>query len=56
MGIDDLKHMLVNKIDQVNFADAKKDVMPFLKNPSVVQIWSDNFFKELIKKLKETED
>jgi len=52
MDLPQLKIMLNNKIDQVNFADAKKDVMPFLKNASVIEIWSQDFFKMLIMKIK----
>lgn len=52
---NELMRMLINKIDQVNFIDAKKDVMPFIKDPSVVQLWSSDFFKELIAKIKTTD-
>jgi len=52
MDLPQLKIMLNNRIDQVNFEDAKKDVMPFLKNASVIEIWSQDFFKMLIMKIK----
>ncbi len=44
--------LLVEKIDSVDFTSAKKEVMPFLKDPDSVEIWSKYFFKEIISKMR----
>ena len=33
----------------------KKDVIPFIKDPSVLNIWSANFFKAITENLKTNE-
>jgi predicted nucleotidyltransferase component of viral defense system len=52
LKLSDLVELLTNKIDQINFTTAKKEVMPFLKDLASVQDWSQVFFKEIIAKLK----
>ena len=44
---------LINQtIDQLNIAQAKKDVEPFLRHPSVLQAWSKEFFHDAVKRIK----
>ena len=50
--IEDLKRLLKNKINEVDFESAKKEVLPFLKDPSNVALWSKDFFQEIILKIK----
>lgn len=40
------------QIEEVDFEKAKQDVLPFLKDPDSVRIWSRSFFKEIIKNIK----
>ena len=42
-----LFNMLFNKFKEVDFDQAKKDVRPFIKDPSVLQLWSEDFFKTI---------
>jgi predicted nucleotidyltransferase component of viral defense system len=44
--------LLINKIDTVDFASARKEVAPFLKDRDSVAIWSKDFFREIISKMK----
>lgn len=47
-----LVSMLIQKIDRVDFTAAKKDVMPSIKDPSSVAIWSKDFFGEVAKRMR----
>jgi len=39
------------QIDSVDFENAKQDVLPYLKDPTEVDIWSRAFFKEYVRKI-----
>lgn len=43
----DLKELLYSKFDRTDFEKAKKDIIPFIKDPNVVDIWSADFFKKI---------
>lgn len=49
--IDDIKKMLCERFDNIDFNQAKKDVEPFIKNPSVLDVWSKDFFKQITENL-----
>jgi len=40
----ELKSLLKNRFAAVDFDQARKDVLPFIKNPEVVTLWSAEFF------------
>jgi len=40
------------KFAELNIAAAKKDILPFLRNPMAVEIWSREFFESLLLQLK----
>lgn len=46
-NIDVLKSMLNKKFEQINFDAAKKDVLPFIKDASSLDIWSKDFFTNI---------
>ena len=39
------------RIDSIDFENAKQDVLPYLKDPTEVDIWSREFFKEYVRKI-----
>ena len=39
------------RIDSIDFENAKQDVLPYLKDPTEVDIWSRAFFKEYIRRI-----
>lgn len=45
---DELKEMLKNKIRNTNIEMVKNDVRPFIKNPSEMEIWSTDYFLQLV--------
>lgn len=50
--IEDIREMLCDRFDSINYNQARQDVMPFIKNPAVTDIWSADFFKGITEKLR----
>lgn len=46
-SLDEIKGMLVNRFDTIDFAQAREDVEPFIHDTSVLNIWSADFFKQI---------
>ncbi len=46
-----LMKLLIHKIEQVNFEQIKEDVIRFIPNQKAIEIWSSNYFLDLIKYL-----
>ncbi|MGN1344687.1 MAG: nucleotidyl transferase AbiEii/AbiGii toxin family protein [Traorella sp.] len=53
LTLDDVKKMLYQKFDSIDFEEAKKDVIPFIKNIDSLSIWSNDFFKAISDQIKE---
>ena len=52
LTIDNLKALLNVRFENLNFEQAKEDVLPFVRNKSKLDLWSVEFFKEITKNLK----
>lgn len=50
-NIDILKEMLEKKFKEINYTDAKEDVMPFIKDIESLNLWSSDFFIDINKNL-----
>jgi len=50
-NIDVLKNMLNDKFKEINYKDAKEDVLPFIEDVASLDLWSEEFFKEISKML-----
>jgi len=48
----DVMHMLKEKFSTVSFENVKKDVSPFIKDDKVLEIWSEQYFKDLLDSMK----
>ncbi len=46
-----LKLALANTIKSVDINAVKRDVTPFLKNPQSTEIWSEDYFLDLVGRL-----
>jgi predicted nucleotidyltransferase component of viral defense system len=46
-----LKLALSKRIKSVDINAVKNDIMPFLKNPKDTEIWSENYFLELVERM-----
>ena len=47
-----LRQKLMEKIECTDFNNAVKDVLNFLKDPSSLELWSEEFFRVICKKIK----
>lgn len=47
-----LIEMLDERIDTIDITSAKKDVLPMLKDASSVDVWSKEFFKDIVQRIK----
>lgn len=44
---DDIKRILIDRFNENDFEAAKNDVVPFIKNTNVLDIWSKEFFVDI---------
>ena len=51
-NIDVLKDLLNKKFSEINYEDAKKDVLPFINDTQILKFWNEDFFKEITNNLK----
>lgn len=49
---DDVLYLLREKCKAVSFIHVKEDVLPFIKDDKVLEIWSEQYFNNLVEKLK----
>ena len=52
LTIENLKSLLNERFEHLNFEHAKLDVLPFVKDKSKLDLWSKDFFVEITKKLQ----
>lgn len=45
--IDTIKDLLCQRFETIDYQQAKEDVVPFIHNTEVLEIWSADFFKEI---------
>ena len=46
-SLDEVKQMLNDRFDSIDFEQAKQDVEPFIRDFSVLNVWSADFFKQI---------
>jgi predicted nucleotidyltransferase component of viral defense system len=51
--IEDVKEMLCNRFETIDYAQAKQDVVPFIKNQHTLDVWSADFFCKITEGLRE---
>jgi len=52
LTIENLKSLLNERFSNIDFKQAKEDVLPFVKDKSKLDLWSKEFFVEITKKLQ----
>ena len=52
ISLDDVKDMLFTRFEQIDYEQAKQDVLPFIRNPDALALWSADFFKGITESLK----
>lgn len=51
--LEDVKKMLKNKFNTIDYKQAREDVIPFIKDSSKIDLWSADFFKQITENLME---
>ncbi len=49
---EQLKEKLMERFKTVDFDAAKKDILPFIKNPDEISLWSKDFFSQITEKIQ----
>jgi len=52
-SLEDVKKMLIERFDSINYTQAKQDVEPFIRDTAKLDIWSADFFKQITNELTE---
>lgn len=52
LTLEEVKELLFNKFDSIDFKESKKDVEPFIQDIHALDIWSASFFKSITNELK----
>ncbi|NCB43297.1 MAG: nucleotidyl transferase AbiEii/AbiGii toxin family protein [Clostridia bacterium] len=52
ISLDEVKDMLYKRFEQIDYEQAKQDVLPFIRNPDALALWSADFFKRITESLK----
>jgi predicted nucleotidyltransferase component of viral defense system len=50
-NLNELKKLLREKFSKTNWENAKKDVLPFIKDPFELEVWSKDFFLSLVDRI-----
>ncbi|NLN64591.1 MAG: nucleotidyl transferase AbiEii/AbiGii toxin family protein [Clostridiaceae bacterium] len=50
-SLDEIKQMLCERFDSIDFEQAKNDIAPFIRDTSVLNLWSTEFFKQITEEL-----
>lgn len=48
-----VKTMLADRFDSIDYSQARRDVEPFIHDPSALDVWSADFFRQITENLKE---
>jgi hypothetical protein len=56
MTRNEFTRLLLNKIDQVSMEDIKSDIVRFIPDEKPLEIWSKDYFKELAKRIRFSEE
>ena len=50
--ISDARKLLCARFDEINYAQAKEDVIPFIRDTASLALWNADFFKQITEGLK----
>ena len=51
MSLQDIKEILFKRFDSIDYEQAKTDVLPFIRTPTALDVWSAEFFKAITENL-----
>lgn len=47
LNLEEIKEILRNRFESIDYSQAKGDVLPFIHNPAFLDVWSEDFFKSI---------
>ncbi len=50
-NLDILKSLLINKFKEINYKEAKEDIIPFIKDIKSLELWNSDFFIKITEQL-----
>jgi predicted nucleotidyltransferase component of viral defense system len=50
-NLKQLKNLIIQRLHDIDMAQAKDDVLPFIKDPAEVSVWSKKFFTQITERL-----
>ena len=50
-NLDILKSLLINKFKEINYKEAKEDIIPFIKDIKNLELWNSDFFIKITEQL-----
>jgi hypothetical protein len=50
LTIENLKELLIRKIESTNFKSAKDDVLPFISDRQILETWTTDLFIDITRK------
>lgn len=53
LSLDEIKDILFRRFESIDYSQAKRDVMPFIRNPASLDIWSKELFQSATNRLVE---
>ena len=53
MTLDEIKQILYRRFESIDYSQAKQDVLPFIRNPVALELWSKEFFQSITNNLTE---
>ena len=51
--LDELKQILFHRFENIDYSQAKADVLPFIQNTSALDLWNKEFFQAITEELTE---
>ena len=51
--LNDVKEMLCNRFDSIDYGQAKLDALPFVRDAANLDVWNADFFKQITTGLME---
>ena len=47
----EIKQILLQRFSSIDYSQAKEDVLPFIRNPASLDVWSAAFFQSITENL-----
>lgn len=51
LGPDDFHRLITEAIDRLDVGQASGEVLPFVRNPEALQVWSREFFHDVVRRV-----